>query len=207
MNGYDSLGRPCKDLYLMNMAFEASKRSLDPNSKHGCIFTDADSAILRTGYNSPPIGSRDEKMPQVAPDKYIVFEHSERNAIALAAKRGIPLDNSHVHVTGLPCRECLRIMKQSGVVSVTYGPLMSKMIENIDYLEGYKYLLSPIYVENDTDFTISPLRDSYISALIDMQPQIKDYYKERVQIDIYRYVCDDCYKKSIQEQMKEKENV
>ena len=44
--GKDDFGRPCDDLYFMNLCFEIARRSLDPDTKHGCISVDKKGGIL-----------------------------------------------------------------------------------------------------------------------------------------------------------------
>ena len=84
--------RISKDEYFMNIAKECSKRSLDPDTKHGCVAVSVDGAILSTGYNGPPRNVDDSKIPLTRPEKYIYMEHSERNCIYNAARVGTPLN-------------------------------------------------------------------------------------------------------------------
>jgi len=51
--------------------------------------------------------------------------HAEQNAIAMAAKHGIPLDGCDCYTTLQPCNTCLLLLVQSG-------------IKNIFYLEEYE---------------------------------------------------------------------
>lgn len=50
-----------------------------------------------------------------------VAEHSERNAIAFAARHGLSLDQSEVHVTHAPCLDCSRSIINAGIVKVSYA--------------------------------------------------------------------------------------
>lgn len=49
-----------------------------------------------------------------------VSEHAERNAIAWAARHGLALEGTEVHVTHMPCLACARTMINAGVTRVMY---------------------------------------------------------------------------------------
>jgi len=177
--GFDSFGRPSKPLYFMNLCFEIARRSLDPHTKCGAIITDESGSILSTGYNSPPMGSLDMNIPKTSPEKYDYFEHAERNAIYLASRRGVSLENSIFYVTGLPCLECLRGIMQVGAQKVIYGPLTSSMTDEKyftkypDLLFGHKIIVQMFL---------------YTKGLLKMNPSIQEVIKDRKTIDIQKYI-------------------
>ena len=174
--GFDDLGRPCKDLYFMNLSFHVASRSLDPSTKCGCIAVDEDGFILATGYNSPPIGSIDQNIPTTRPEKYSFYEHSERNCIYCAARHGTSLKNATFYITGRPCMDCLRGMIQVGAKRIVYGPNTAKMSTEKDW-EMYTLML--------TGMNISFEEFKYDNSLIDLgditREKIKDiiYGKQR----------------------------
>lgn len=172
--GYDKLGRPNKDVYFMNLCVAISKRSIDPNSKHGCVFVDQDGGILSTGYNGPVRKSVDRQVPLTAPDKYFFLEHSERNGIYQAARNGISLNNSIVYVTGFPCIDCLRGIIQIGAKKIIYGPLQSVMIAGPDYLARVDRIL---YCQK-----IKIERFAFDDVLFEMNPGLKEICDSRKQI-------------------------
>ena len=133
--GIDDLGRPCKDLYFMNLCFEVARKSLDPSTKHGCIAVSQEGGILSTGYNSPLQGAIDKEVPLTRPEKYPFFEHSERNCIYMASRHETCLRDSTFYITGFPCIDCLRAMIQVGAVKIVYGPYNSVMTDNREHLE------------------------------------------------------------------------
>lgn len=49
-----------------------------------------------------------------------IAEHAERNAIAYAARFGVALDGSEVHVTHAPCLACSRTLVNAGITKVTF---------------------------------------------------------------------------------------
>lgn len=49
-----------------------------------------------------------------------VAEHAERNGIAWAARKGVKLEGSELHVTHAPCLPCSMSVVNAGIVRVTY---------------------------------------------------------------------------------------
>lgn len=103
---------PTWDEYLMAIAFIASTRSKDAQTKHGCVITDKNHRILGIGYNSFPVGMPDELLPNLRPKKYKWMVHAERNALSNCSIRP---DNGVAYVTGRPCIECAKSMYQDGI--------------------------------------------------------------------------------------------
>jgi dCMP deaminase len=117
--------RPDWDTWFMTLAYVSSQRSLDPDTKHGCIVVDSERTILSIGYNSPPRGCDDTKIPLNRPDKYKYMEHAESNAIINAARSGTSLKDSTFYITGMPCHECLRKIINVGAKRIIYGSVNS----------------------------------------------------------------------------------
>jgi dCMP deaminase len=134
--------RPNKDDYFMSLAKLVSSRSLDPDTQHGCVAVSKDGAILSTGYNGPPRNVDDTKIPLTRPEKYLYFEHSERNCIYNAARIGIPLAGCTFYVTGIPCVDCMRAIYQTGASEVVMLSVRSHSTNNdcyefIKFIENY----------------------------------------------------------------------
>lgn len=127
-----SLPRPQWDDWFMSLALLVSSKSIDPDTKHGCIIVGRDNTILSVGYNSPPRGCIDTHLPLTRPEKYKIMEHSESNAIVNAARCGTPLYGSTFYITGHPCPDCLRKIINVGAVKVLYGPIGSACITEDD---------------------------------------------------------------------------
>jgi len=106
--------RPTKDEYFMALATHCSTRSLDNDSKFGCVAVDSSGVILSTGYNGPPRDIDDESVPLTRPTKYMYMEHAERNCIYNAARTGVSLEGCTFYVTGISCVDCTRAMYQVG---------------------------------------------------------------------------------------------
>lgn len=174
--GINNLGLPCIDLYCMNLSFEVARKSLDPDSKNGCLAVDPDGGILSAGYNSPPQGSADEEIPLTRPDKYIFFEHSERNCIYIATRHGTSLMGSVFYLTGFPCIECLRAMIQVKIKKIIYGGHTSVMTNTKEYISRYPLLLKKqsIIIE----------RFKYDEGLYRFNPRIRELIRKREVTDI-----------------------
>jgi dCMP deaminase len=100
--------------------FIAREYSKDPRTKVGALVLSADDFSPHSfGCNGMP-RKCDENRPErlEAPEKYFWFSHAEANAIANAAKLGIPLKGCWIVVTMIPCMDCARLIVQTGLAGV-----------------------------------------------------------------------------------------
>lgn len=111
--------RPDWDLYFLQLASQVAQRSCDPSTQHGCVLV-IDKIPVMMGYNGLPAGTNDGVYPQERPAKYWFYCHSEENAVALAARRGVATDGATAYVTGPPCVRCLRLLHQAGICRVVH---------------------------------------------------------------------------------------
>lgn len=117
------------DIYFMSLAFFVAMKSKDESTHHGSVIVGEDNQILSTGYNSFCRGGFDFLSDrQQRPEKYFWFEHGERNAIYNAGRLGVPLKNSRLYVTGIPCMDCARGIVQVGIKEV----IMCSLFINLD---------------------------------------------------------------------------
>jgi len=117
--------RPSWDEYFLAMAEQVSRRSPDPNTKHGCVLVDRDRRVVSTGYNGPVAGLPNELVPLTRPEKYDWFIHAEDNAVAFAR---CDLRDSTAYVTGQPCAACFRRLLQVGARRIVYASRPSACI-------------------------------------------------------------------------------
>lgn len=103
--------------YFLGLAFCVAERSIDSQTKHGCIIVDENTHnILSLGYNGPPQKCKDDsKIPTTRPDKYLWMAHSEANAIFNCRFK---TENMVAYVTGQCCPTCLLSLWQFGVQKV-----------------------------------------------------------------------------------------
>jgi len=143
------LKRISRDEMLMATAEVIAQRGTCDRLQVGAVFS-RDGRIISTGYNGAPGGlphcnhtgrliwdmTQDEqavieewlivpgKIMEIPAEPMIggcqTAEHAERNAIAYAARYGVALDQSELHVTHAPCLACARSTINAGVIRVTY---------------------------------------------------------------------------------------
>ncbi len=121
--------RPSWDQYFLDIAEQVSRRSPDPNTKHGCVLVDRDNRVISTGYNGPVGGLPNEVVPLTRPEKYDWFIHAEDNAVAFAR---CDLRGATAYVTGAPCAACFRRLLQVGVKRIVYGGRASACINDAE---------------------------------------------------------------------------
>lgn len=121
----------------MSLAFVASQRSIDPSTKHGCVIIASDRKILSIGYNGPPRGADETRVPLTRPEKYHFMAHAEANAIDNCND---DLKGSIVYVTGVPCSACLLRLIQRGVGMIVYGLVGSNCCDQADALKSAQLL-------------------------------------------------------------------
>ena len=119
--------RPSWDEYFLTLAEQVSRRSPDPNTKHGCILVDRDNRVISTGYNGPVGGLPNQVVPLTRPEKYDWFIHAEDNAVAFAR---CDLRGATAYVTGPPCSACFRRLLQVGIRRLVIGERQSACISD-----------------------------------------------------------------------------
>jgi len=110
---------PDWDSYFMTMVYLVSTRSKDESSKLGAVVVGPDNEVRSIGYNSFVRGINDY-VPgrQQRPEKYLWFEHAERNAIYNAVLIGVSLKGCKMYTNGIPCADCARAVINSGIKEV-----------------------------------------------------------------------------------------
>lgn len=135
--------RPSWDRYFLDIAEQVSRRSPDPNTKHGCVLVDDDRRVIATGYNGPVAGVPNEIVPLTRPQKYTWFLHAEDNAIAFAR---CDLRRATAYVTGPPCAACFRRLLQVGIRRIVHAGRQSACISD-DEREACDQMAKALHVE------------------------------------------------------------
>ena len=110
---------PSWDDLFMTMAFLVACRSKDESSHLGAVIVGPDNEVRSVGYNNFPRGVNDN-VPgrQQRPEKYLWFEHAERNAIYNSSLMGVSLKECRLYTNGIPCADCARAIINSGIKEV-----------------------------------------------------------------------------------------
>ena len=135
-----------------------SDLSKDRSTKVGAIALGPHFDIRATGYNGMPRGCNENDMSRhERPEKYLWFEHAERNLVYNAARNGVKLEGCTLIVTPLPpCMDCARAIVQSGFVRVIAA---SRMTENSKWRESVEYARR-LFAECGVDYTEWRLEDN-----------------------------------------------
>ena len=121
--------------YVRLTKFLADEFSRDTSTKVGTIIIHPETyEILVTGYNGFPRKVDERLDRKERPIKYAFTEHSERNALYSAARRGISVNGAILISTMFPCSDCARGIIQSGISRIISPP-----IDNERWVESSKY--------------------------------------------------------------------
>jgi len=108
-----------------------SKLSYAKRKKVGCIIV-KDSIIISDGYNGTPTGFDNECEDALGKTKWYVI-HAEANAILKLARSNNSANGSTMYITLSPCKECAKLILQSGIKEVCYAEEY-KDKDGIDFL-------------------------------------------------------------------------
>jgi dCMP deaminase len=122
--------RPTWDEYFMMLAKLTASRSTCLSRPTGAVVV-KDRQVLTSGYNGSLPGEAhctDEEQcfrRSMAWSEEVKYDmcrsaHAEANAIALAAKKGVPLEGGIIYCTLEPCITCAKLIIMSGITRVIY---------------------------------------------------------------------------------------
>jgi dCMP deaminase len=108
-----------RDIDLIQRASVFAKLSPDTSRKTGCVIDCREvygaHIPLLYGCNMFPNGVHVTPGRLERPAKYVFTEHAERNAIYLAASRGIKLYGATMYLSWYPCADCARAIVCCGI--------------------------------------------------------------------------------------------
>ena len=121
------MSRPDWDTFFLNIAKAVSARSTCPRASVGAVIV-RDHHIVATGYNGAPSGEPqcDEVGCLVENDHCQRAIHAETNAVAAAARFGIPVEGATIYYydsLGRPftvCVKCTQVEKAAGLKRVVW---------------------------------------------------------------------------------------
>jgi len=111
-----------RDEMMMRIAAVVSQRGTCERASVGAVIA-LDGRIISSGYVGAPSG-----LPHCREVGCDIGDsggcrrtvHAETNAVAFAARAGIPTAGSTIYVTHSPCRECAKIILNAGIERVVY---------------------------------------------------------------------------------------
>ena len=106
------------DKRFLDLCVHISEWSEERGRRVGCVVVGEGNVIVSTGYNGLPrriSATPEERHERTSGEKYLWFEHAERNAIYNAARHGIRLADCRIYSNLFPCADCSRAIIQSGI--------------------------------------------------------------------------------------------
>jgi len=119
------------DKAYMRMAYEWSKLSYCKRKQVGALIV-KDRMIISDGFNGTPTGF-ENCCEEGGNTKWYVL-HAEANAILKVASSTQSCENSTLYITLSPCKECSKLIHQSGIKRVVYAKAY-KDTSGLDFLE------------------------------------------------------------------------
>lgn len=107
------------DQAYMRMAFEWAKLSYCERKQVGAIIV-KDRMIISDGFNGTPTGFENPCEDREGNTKWYVL-HAEANAILKVANSTQSCKDSTLYITMSPCKECSKLIHQSGIKRVVYA--------------------------------------------------------------------------------------
>ena len=105
------------DNYFMAIALLASQRSPCERLHVGSVIV-KDNRLISMGYNGYISGAPHISRLKEGHEQSII--HSEINAIADCAKRGVSISGAKIYVTHYPCINCFRTICAANIVEIIY---------------------------------------------------------------------------------------
>jgi dCMP deaminase len=125
------------DPYFMSIALLASQRSPCTRLKVGTVIV-KDKHLISMGYNGFISGAK--HISHIIDNHEQAIIHSEINAIADCAKRGVSLLNATIYITHYPCIHCFRAIAACGITEIIFhqdyknNPLIEDIAKEVNII-------------------------------------------------------------------------
>lgn len=119
------------DQAYMRMALEWAKLSHCERKQVGALIV-KDRMIISDGFNGTPTGFENCCEEEGSTKWYVL--HAEANAILKVASSTQSCKNATLYITLSPCKECSKLIHQSGIKRVVYAN-QYKDISGVEFLE------------------------------------------------------------------------
>ncbi len=120
------------DQAYLKMTREWGQLSYCVRKKVGALIV-RNNMIISDGYNGTVSGS-ENVCENIDGDTHWHVLHGEANAILKCAKHGVSCDGATMYLTMSPCKQCSKLILQSGIVRVVY-PVDYRDINGVEFLE------------------------------------------------------------------------
>jgi dCMP deaminase len=135
------------DKVFINIAKELSTLSYCIRAKVGSILV-KDGNVISMGYNGTPSGMLNY-CEILNEDGSLTTKsdvlHAESNAILKAARMGVSTDGTTMYCTLSPCKDCAKLILQSGVKRVVYLDKFPRDNGSIEFLKQFITIEQFIY--------------------------------------------------------------
>ena len=121
--------RPSWHDYFLMICQMVALRSPDPSCPCGSLITDKNNRIVSLGYNGPPQGILNDKVPLTRPEKYPWMIHAEINALLFGPR---DVEGFTLYVTTKPCSTCTAQIIQKKIGYLIHGVRVAKMLNEAD---------------------------------------------------------------------------
>ena len=102
----------------INAAKAIAKKSLSNKKKVGCVIVD-NGVIISTGFNKVP-NCIHNKTCEINNNTHWYVLHAEEDAILKLINQNIKLNNPTIYSTLSPCKNCSKLILQSGIKNIIY---------------------------------------------------------------------------------------
>ena len=123
------------DKLFLNVAQEFSEMSYAKRKKVGAVIV-KDNSIISDGYNGTPAGYSNECENEEGLTHWYVL-HAEANAILKMSTSTQSCKDSVLYITLSPCKECSKLIIQSGIKRVIYREKY-RDTSGLDFLGNFK---------------------------------------------------------------------
>ena len=132
------------DIAYLKMAETWGKLSYCKRRQVGAIIV-KNRKIISDGYNGTPTGFENVCEDEENYTKWYVL-HAEANAILKVASSTQSCDGATLYVTLSPCRECSKLIHQSGISRVVYSEAY-KDLSGVEFLKKAGVIVNQIFLK------------------------------------------------------------
>tara|TARA_R110000868_G_scaffold20883_2_gene87640 strand:- start:325 stop:756 length:432 start_codon:yes stop_codon:yes gene_type:complete len=128
---------PFPKLYLEIAKKIADERSIDPNTKVGCVATNELNELIGASYNGFPKGFEpdfDIFHSNNRDEKNLLIYHAEQNMILRHPRNSIHT----LYITHSPCKNCAKLIAGHGVKNVVYWEEYHREVEFKKIFDKYQ---------------------------------------------------------------------